>query len=742
MDNHNSDQDQPLRRTQHETLRSRPDSNRSGLWKKIILGVAVFFVACFVMAAGLFMYYAKGAPKITHAQLASDNATVIYDNKGKVLTRLGTQNRDYVNRKDIPKTLKNAIVSIEDRRFYKNNGVDPVRILGAAAANLTGSSLGLQGASTLTQQLVKLAVFSTDAKDRTLKVKAQEAWLAVQVDKKYSKDQILEFYINKVYMGNGVYGMQTASEYYFGKKLDKLNLSELSLLAGMPQSPTVYDPTKNPQFATARRNTVLQAMADNKAISASDAKKAQQADVKSGLSSTHGTLQTDTKKKKIIDPYLKEVVSDLSAKGYDPNKGGLKVYTNLDYAAQKKLYDLGNNNIEIQFPDDKFQVGASMVNNDNGKVVAMLGGRQTGDVTFGLNRAVQTDRSSGSTAKPIMDYGPALQYLNWPTNRKVKDISFTYPGSESPKDPNGVKLYDFDKRFKGTMTMRDALIQSRNVPAIRTLQDVGMSDATQFLKGLGISQKKPYDLANGIGLYISTLQEAAAYAAFANGGTFYKPYYINKIVQQDGKESTYKPQGNRAMSSSTAFMMTSMLKGVTTDPQGSGTAANIPGLNMATKTGTVAYPSDIAKQYPSDAASDSWMSGYTKHYSMSVWTGYDHANTATGYLTQQQTELAQLVWKYMMSYMAQFTSNDDWTMPASVEKKGSNDYQLIGKSYKTTGNSDLDPKNNSGSASKSVGNYSSSDSDNSRTNTNGTNGTTTSTSRFGTTNSPTSAFNH
>ncbi|ANZ68820.1 transglycosylase domain-containing protein [Pediococcus claussenii] len=701
MDNQNPNQGgRVMRRTQHTQLKN--NKKHFSWWKKALLGIIGFFVLIFVLGAGLFMYYAKDSPKITRTQLASDNATVVYDANGKELTRLGAQNRDYVNRKDIPRTLKRAIVSIEDRRFYKNDGVDPIRIAGAAVANVTGSSLGLQGASTLTQQLVKLSVFSTDASDRTIRVKAQEAWLALKVDKEYSKDQILEFYINKVYMGNGVYGMQTAAEYYFGKKLDKLNLSELALLAGMPQSPTVYDPTRNPQYATARRNTVLQAMVENKEISSTDAAKAKKVSVKSGLSSTHGTLDTSKTKDKIIDPYLKQVLAELQKKGFDPNKGGLKVYTNMDYGAQKEMYNLANDGTTIQFPDDKFQVGATMVNNDNGKIVAMLGGRKTGDVTFGLNRAVQTDRSSGSTAKPLMDYGPAFQYLNWPTYRKVKDIPFTYPGTESPTKPNGIKLYDFDKKYEGTMTVRNALIQSRNIPAIRTLQDVGMSRATEFLKNLGISQKKEYDLVNGIGLYISTLQEAAAYAAFANGGSYHSPYYISKIETQSGKTYKFGTTTDKAMSAGTAFMMTSILKGVTTDPMGSGTAADIPGLNVASKTGTVSYPDSIANQYPSDAASDSWMTGYTKNYSLSVWTGYDHANTPTGFLTQQQTTIAQLVWKYMISYMAQSSPNTDWTQPSSVVSKGNNEYAFAGKSYSNTGASDLDSKNNSGSASSSA----------------------------------------
>lgn len=707
MNSRNDNHEQPLRRTRHSQMqRSHTNKRGPSSWvKKLLLAAVGFLVALIVFGGGLFMYYAQSAPKITEAQLSSDNATVIYDKDGKVLTRLGSQNREYIKKEEIPKTLKHAIVSIEDRRFYKNNGIDPVRIVGAALANFTGSSLGLQGASTLTQQLVKLSVFSTDASDRTLKVKAQEAWLALQVDKKYSKDQILEFYINKVYMGNGVYGMETAAKYYFGKSLDKLDLAQLALLAGMPQSPTNYDPISNPKYAKSRRDTVLEAMVKNKEISRQQADQAENESIQSGLTDTHETTSESTKKNKIIDPYVKEVLTDLKDKGFDTIKGGLKVYTNMDYAAQKKLYELANDDQTVNFNDDEIQVGATMVDNKTGKIVAMLGGRKTGDVTYGLNRAVQTDRSSGSTAKPLMDYGPAFEYLKWPTYRKVKDIPFTYPGTNT-------KLYDFDHQFKGTMTVRDALIQSRNVPAIRTLQDVGISKASDFMEGLGITSKDGYTLSNGIGLYISTLQEAAAYAAFANGGIYHKPTYIHKVVTNDGKIYKYKSKGSRAMSKATAFLMTSILKGVTTDSNGSGRAANLPGINMASKTGTVAYSKKATEAYdiPSNASSDSWMTGYTKDYSLSVWTGFDHPNSTTGYLTQEQTNLAQYLWKYMIYYMAQYSSNADWSMPSSVGKKGENEYYQIGVDYDDTGKSDDYAKNNKRSYSSIFSSSSSSSS--------------------------------
>ncbi|GAY72999.1 PBP1A family penicillin-binding protein [Lentilactobacillus kosonis] len=673
MSQNNPKQTGPNRRSQ------LPKPKKKRTWLRRTIKIIIWAVVIlFVLGAGLFTYYAATAPKLTGAALSSDNSTKIYDANNQVISRLGSQNRDYVTSDKIPDTLKHAVVSIEDRRFYKHHGVDPIRIMGAAMANVTGSSLGLQGGSTLTQQLVKLSVFSTAASDRTMKRKAQEAWLAIQVENKYSKNKILEFYINKVYMGNGVYGMQTASEYYFNKSLAKLTLPQLALLAGMPQSPTLYNPYKYPKYATERRNEVLNAMVKNKAITSEQGQQAQATSVKSGLAKTHKKTSTSERLSKYTDAYLKQTLLELNKRGYKANSG-LKVYTNLDLSAQKKLYQVSNSDPSIIYPSKRFQVGATLVDSKTGKVVAMQGARKT-KVSFGLNRAVQTDRSSGSTAKPIMDYGPAIEYLKYPTYQPVKDTPYVYPGTDK-------SVMDFDNKYQGTITMRKALVESRNIPALRTLENVGVPKAQGFLKNLGMSFDKELELQNGIGLYVSSEQLAAAYAAFANGGVYHKPYLINKIVQADGKTKTYTAKGKRAMSPATAFMITDMLKGVMDSEGGSGTAAKVDGLYEAGKTGTTQYPSDFINQVPSDSSMDSWFSGYTKNYSLAIWTGYDRQFKANSYITQSQTTIAQQIYKNVMGYISQDKPNTDWTQPSDVGSNGSDNYYVAGYPGTQTDNS-------------------------------------------------------
>lgn len=644
-------------RSERHNNNDNQQRNVGGLIKKILLWVAGIVVLLMVASAALFFYYASSAPKISRSDLTSQSITTIYDDQNRVISRLGAQKREYAKDNQIPKQLKNAVVSIEDRRFYKHHGVDTIRILGAATSNVFGRSAGMQGGSTLTQQLVKLSVFSTAASDRTLKRKAQEAWLAINVEQHFSKSQILDFYINKVYMGNGIYGMQTAAQYYYGKDLNDLDLSQLALLAGMPQSPTYYNPlVSNTKYATQRRNEVLNAMVRSNYITQSQANQAASESVTAGLDPDHGNISGSgtAVDSKVVDPYVKQVLADLQAQGYDPYSDGLKVHTNLDLDAQQHLYDAANKN--VQFQNDKMQAGVAVTDPHNGQIIAMLGGRHTGNVVYGLNRAVQSNRSSGSTAKPLMDYGPAIEYLQWPTFKSIADTRFVFPGTNTV-------LHDFDKKYKGNMTMREALVQSRNVPAIRALQAVGIKRATSFLDGLGISQKQPYTLQNGIALYISPLQVSAAYAAFANGGTYYKPYYISSITTQDGSVKQFNPKGKRAMNKATAYMITDMLKGVFTDSQGSATDARLDGVNQAGKTGTTNYPGNSNQS----GVMDSWMAGYTKNYSIAVWTGYDHPLEPGGSISEQYVKSAQLLYKDLMQYLDSQNHASDWTMPDTVE---------------------------------------------------------------------------
>ena len=625
------------------------------LWRRILkwtfLGVFLILVA----GIGLFAFYAKDAPNISRADLESGGSSGLYNTNGKFIMSLGTEKRLYVKDSKDLQLLKDAIVSVEDKRFYRDKlGIDPIRIAGSMLTNAKSKSISA-GGSTITQQLVKLTKFSTAASQRTLRRKAQEAWLAMRVQREYSHDEILEFYINKVYMNYGNTGIGTAANFYYGKKIGDLDLAQTAMLAGIPNRPTVYNPYTYPEYAKYRRNIVLKAMLNNKKISQEQYDEARKESIKKGLKPHNQRKQSNLRK--INDPYVKEAIAEVRAKGFDPFRDNLKITINMDQKAQKKLYQLANNG-QVPFTNNKMQIGASVVDPSNGHVVAILGGRHLpSSVQLGLDRAVQTTRSTGSSIKPVLDYGPAIEYLNWSTAKMLDDSKYVYPGTN-------VQLYDWDNKYDGMMTMRHALEQSRNVPAVKTLREVGVKRAAKFAGKMDINVPKDSGLSVAIGANASSLQMAGAFSAFATMGIYHKPQFVSKIETPDGLTRNYDSEGIRVMSKSTAYMITDMLKGVI--KHGSGTNAQIRGLYHAGKTGSVKYSEQDLARYPAYAATpkDSWFVGYTPSYSIGVWTGYDNLKDGTISGIGQQS--AQLFYKNMMTYLMRNKENVDWQKPDSV----------------------------------------------------------------------------
>jgi penicillin-binding protein 1A len=657
---------------------------KSFSWGRLILTVFGWLLTLGVIGtlagAALFFHYAADAPSITESDLSSDSSTRLLDMKGNVVYTVARQERDYVQAEDIPDSLKNAVISIEDRRFYEHQGVDPIRIIGAALANFRGSSLGLQGGSTLTQQLVKQSVFSTKASDQTLKRKAQEAWLALRVEKNFSKDQILTFYINKSYMGNGIYGMKTAAQYYYDKQLSELTLAQTALLAGIPQGPNTYSPYSIEgweDYATNRRNNVLQAMANNGVVTQAEADKAAETSVTEGLADLSEKAAAVNTQNLITDGYISSVLQQLREEGYNLETDHLTVYTNLDMDLQQKLYDVVNNG-SVSFASDLLQVGATMMDPNDGRVVAQLSGRKLTEVR-GTNRALLTSRSSGSTIKPLIDYAPAIEYLNWPTYRTLSDTPHQYLGTD-------IDILNWDGKYMDNITMRKALAQSRNVPAVRTLEEVGGARAKAFLSKLGIALENEPGGSAAIGIELSTEQEAAAFAAFANGGIYYEPSYITKVVTSDGVTHTYESEGKRAMKESTAFMMTDMMKDVISD-NATAPDAQIDGLHQAGKSGLNGYDAELTN-HPDRAIQDSWFTGYTKKYSLAIWTGYDYPNEEGHYIDWDDQELPSQIYQQVMSYAMQNQPNEDWQAPSSVTqttKGGKKEYEVAGANWSNGG---------------------------------------------------------
>ena len=647
----------------------------------ILLALAL---AGIVAAAVLVGSYILSAPKLTEEDLTATVSSKIYDKDGQLIADLGTEKRSNATTEEIPTDLANAIVAIEDQRFYNHRGIDVIRIAGSLLNNLAGGNL--QGGSTLDQQFIKLTYFSTSAEDQNLKRKVQEAWLSLQLEQTKTKQEILTYYVNKVYMSNGTYGMKTASETFYGKELKELSLAQLALLAGMPQAPNQYDPYSHPEDAKNRRDLVLSEMLAEKYIDNSQYEQAILTPVTDGLL----PLSNDAAYPAYMDNYLKQVVEEVEKNtGYNLLTTGMDIYTNVDSAAQQQLWNIYNTDMYVSYPDELLQVASTIIDVSSGKVIAQLGARnQPSNVSFGINQAVETNRDFGSTMKPITDYAPAFENGVYSSTADIiVDEPYNYPGTSTP-------VNNWDKKYFGSLTVKSAIQYSRNVTAVKALEATGLENSLKFLNSVGINYPEIH-YSNAISSNTSdTSREygassekmAAAYAAFANGGTYYAPQYVNKIVFSDGTVKEFPQTGTRVMSEETAYLMTDMMKSVM--EVGYGLNASVAGVPMAGKTGTSNYTDTEMESiiaaipeaaYNTTVVPDENFVGYSSQYAMAVWTGYTNRMTP---ILDNGMRIASDVYHNMMTFMHSDYTATDWKVPSGVVNFGGNYYLRDSSSLK------------------------------------------------------------
>ncbi|MGM9945096.1 MAG: PBP1A family penicillin-binding protein [Lysinibacillus sp.] len=621
--------------------------------KRILLAIVTIGIVGFLSGVGLFAYYASKAPELDEELLKDPISSEFYDVNGELFATIGSdEKRKYIEYEDIPPEMVDAILATEDVRFFDHFGIDVWRLGGAVLANFR-DGFGAQGASTITQQVVKNSFFSNA---KTLERKAQEAWLAMKLERQYSKEEIFEMYFNKVLMSGTVYGFGTAAQYFYGKELSELTLDEMALLAGMPQSPNNYNPFNHPESAEKRRNIVLGLMVQHEKITQAEADAAKAVDVTASL------LPEDQRTSNLVmkhPAFLDVVLKELEEIDGGLLAEGLKVYTTLDPAAQNTVESVMNN--DANFPTDKIQSGVSVIDTKTGALVA-VGGARNYDASRPYNFAYDNkDRSPGSTLKPIVDYGPAIEYLNWSTGETLVDEPANYS--------TGQKINNWDSKYLGTMTLRKALYTSRNVPAVKTLKAVSTDKAQQFVANLGIDVDYlvESDAIGGGRVTISPIQMAASYAAFGNNGVYTDPYVIEKIEFRDGSTKNYKPESKVAMEDYTAYMVTDVLRDVVSNREGaSGTSANVPGIDIAGKTGTTNYGKDDFSKFnlPSSAVPDSWFAGYSPNYSIAIWSGYE--NYSDPITTWEERRLPQKLFKSIMTELSKNVPNTKFEQPSSV----------------------------------------------------------------------------
>lgn len=608
--------------------------------------IRLFIALCLVVFAGLGFGYIFAAYQSLPAvgnNMRPAVSSQVFDSHGRLITTLHSdQNRLPIDINKVPQNLQNAFIAAEDNRFYEHIGIDPIGIFRAIFANLTNRGIA-QGGSTITQQLAKNAFLS---QEQTLKRKIQEAMLALEIEHKYSKKEILEMYMNQIYFGQGAYGIQTAAKTYFNKDVNELTLTQCAMLAGLPKSPNYYSPFNNLNEAKKRKNVVLDQMVKYGYVSAAEAEDAKNQDL--GLSKSHQSKEADEYASFI------DYVSQQVAKKYGDDalyKEGLKIYTTMDvdkqHAAVRAMRNLPNN-----YADENglTQPQAAIVSIDpkTGHILAMVGGR--GQDSF--NRASMAVRQPGSAFKPFV-YLTALQHDMTP-DTTMDDQPVTY-GSWSPKNAGG--------SYSGTMTLSDALAHSVNTIAVQLADKVGTKNIIANAKKMGITtlDAKDDNLAMALGGLtkgVTPLEMASAYGTFANKGVHVKPTAIVKILDRDGNvledASTLEKEETktRVMSEREAYEMTTMLEGVI--DHGTGTAAAI-GRPAAGKTGTT------------DDNKDAWFVGYTPDIVTAVWIGDDTGSHSLGEI--YGGTIPAEIWKDYMSSATSDESGGDFSAPSGMERR-------------------------------------------------------------------------
>lgn len=641
----------------------KPNKNTKKKIGKIILILLITGLSlCMIGGFAFCAYIVNNAPKFDPDELYAKDSTIIYDANGEIIAKLGAEKRTKISYDELPEVLVDAIIATEDANFFEHNGFDLPRFLKASATQVLSGGTSGGGASTLTMQIVKNTYTSTTSSGiEGIIRKFTDIYMAIfQVEKKYSKKEILEFYINTYYLGSGAYGVEQASQTYFGKSAKDLNLAEAALITGLFQAPDAYDPYNNPELAEQRRNTVLYLMNRHGYITDKEYKIAKSITVEDLLRDNN--VSTGNEWQAFIDTVVAEVINDTKSaenpNGLDPANVPMEIYTTLDKDKQRLINGIMNGET-YNWPNPVVQAGIAVVDVNNGAILAVGAGRdKKGERTF--NTATQNTRQIGSTSKPLFDYGPGIEYDNWSTYTLYADEPHSYS--------TGVGVSNWDRGFNGLMTMRTALGQSRNIPALKAFQANTNSNIQKFTTSLGLHPDIEGSIiheAHSIGGYSgeTPLTMASAYAAFSNGGYYIEPYSYTKIVFKESNEVIEtKVQKQKVMSEETAYMMTSLLQ--SSAQMGLYNQYYIGGATYGAKTGTSNFDDATIRTwgFGPDTVNDLWVTGISPDYAISVWYGYTKINK--DYVSNSYTSNHRTLFQAVARGI--FKQGSTWTKPNGV----------------------------------------------------------------------------
>ena len=591
----------------------------------------------FSLVVGGYLFYIAKTTNVADLQNALKATTIIYDKDGNQAGSLTGQKGTYVELDAISENLQNAVIATEDRSFYKNSGINYGRFF---LAILTAGRSG--GGSTITQQLAKNAYLS---QDQTVERKAKEFFLALEINKKYSKKEILTMYLNNAYFGNGVWGIEDASKKYFGVSASELTLDQSAVLAGMLKGPEIYNPLYSVENATNRRNTVLQNMVAAGYIDQATADQSAAVDIHGQLVDAYEGKSKDYRYPSYFDAVINEAVNEYGLTEEDIIKNGYRIYTEMDQnyqASMQVIYD----NVDL-FPvaedGTRAESGSVALDPKTGGVRAIVG-RVASDQNAGFrsyNYATQSARSPGSTIKPLVVYSPAVAN-GWSTNKELDNTTKVY-GSYTVDNYGGIQ-------GSPTVPMYQALAESLNLPAVATANELGLNTVFDYGTKFGLNMDKvdrSLGVALGSGVTTNPLQMAQAYGTFANDGVMNDAHLITKIENASGQVvKSHSQKSKRVLSSSANRKMTNMMLGTFTN--GTGVNAAPYGYTMAGKTGTT------ETDFNPDLSGDQWVIGYTPDVVISQWLGFPKTDE-THYLTGTSAETASVIFRNVANSVLPYT---------------------------------------------------------------------------------------
>ena len=607
-------------------------------WRKYHLTKIFLLIGLtFSLVVGGYLFYIAKTTNVADLQNALKATTIIYDKDGNQAGSLTGQKGTYVELDAISENLQNAVVATEDRSFYKNSGINYGRFF---LAILTAGRSG--GGSTITQQLAKNAYLS---QDQTVERKAKEFFLALEINKKYSKQEILTMYLNNAYFGNGVWGIEDASKKYFGVSASELTLDQSAVLAGMLKGPEIYNPLYSVENATNRRNTVLQNMVAAGYIDQATADQSAAVDIHGQLVDAYEGKSEDYRYPSYFDAVINEAVNEYGLTEEDIIKNGYRIYTEMDQnyqASMQVIYD----NVDL-FPvaedGTRAESGSVALDPKTGGVRAIVG-RVASDQDAGFrsyNYATQSARSPGSTIKPLVVYSPAVAN-GWSTNKELDNTTRVY-GSYTVDNYGGIQ-------GSPTVPMYQALAESLNLPAVATANELGLNTVFDYGKKFGLDMDKvdrSLGVALGSGVTTNPLQMAQAYGTFANDGVMNDAHLITKIENASGQVvKSHSQKSKRVLSSSANKKMTNMMLGTFTN--GTGVNAAPYGYTMAGKTGTT------ETDFNPDLSGDQWVIGYTPDVVISQWLGFPKTDE-THYLTGTSAETASVIFRNVANSVLPYT---------------------------------------------------------------------------------------